>query len=198
VASQVHLEPCEDLTWLLDKFRRDVASLLGVPYEMLIGRDSTHETIRKTLASGRIFTTNINALCQHLKTLLKRAYATIYKVEEGSVEFFLSPMPRLEIESIADLKVLYEIGALTPDMSLNFSRLIVGDYPSTIRKRMLAKPGGNQQALLAAGGQQQQAPGASQQAFGSQKKGAQKEDKNEAADDPKNKRAKPNPSEKKQ
>lgn len=36
-------------------------------------------------------------------------------------------MPRLEIESVADFKVLYEIGALTPDMSLKLSRVLVGD-----------------------------------------------------------------------
>ena len=35
-------------------------------------------------------------------------------------------MPRLEVETIQDFKVLFEIGALTPDMSLELSRIMLG------------------------------------------------------------------------
>jgi hypothetical protein len=36
-------------------------------------------------------------------------------------------MPRLEVETIQDFKVLFEIGALTPDMSLELSRIMLGN-----------------------------------------------------------------------
>jgi hypothetical protein len=128
VAQQVMLEPCEDLNFLLDKFRRDISSLTGVPHEMIIGRDNgNHETVRKTIASGRIFSTNMHELCRHCQYLLAEVYSFIYKTKKENVEFVLTPMPRLEVETIGDFKVLFEIGALTPDMSLELSRLLLGN-----------------------------------------------------------------------
>jgi hypothetical protein len=127
VAEQVMLQPCEDMGFLLDKFRRDISALTGVPHEMIIGRDNgNHETVRKTIASGRIFSTNMHELCRHCQNLLVRVYCMIYRTKPDSVEFVLTPMPRLEVESISDFKVLFEIGALTPDMSLELSWIMLG------------------------------------------------------------------------
>ena len=127
VAEQVMLQPCEDMTFLLDKFRRDISALTGVPHEMIIGRDhGNHETVRKTIASGRIFSTNMHELCRHCQNLLSRAYCLIYHARPDQVEFLLTPMPRLEVETIQDFKVLFEIGALTPDMSLELSKVMLG------------------------------------------------------------------------
>ena len=128
VAAQTHLEPCEDLTFLLDKYRRDVSALTGVPHEMIIGRDhGNHETVRKTIASGRIFSTNMHELCRHCQNLLISVYCMIYRVKPETVDFVLTPMPRLEVESVEDLKVLFEIGALTPDMSVELSKILLGN-----------------------------------------------------------------------
>jgi hypothetical protein len=128
VASQQMLTPCEDLNWLLDKYRRDVCGITGVPYEMIVGRDGgNHETVRKTIASGRLFSTNMHEICRHLQCLLRQVYAQMYRTD--NVEFLLVPMPRLEVETIADFKVLYEIGALTPDMSLKLSKILLGEEP---------------------------------------------------------------------
>jgi hypothetical protein len=138
VVQQQNLEPCEDLTFLLEKFRHDVAALTGVPYEMIAGKGSgSHETIRKTMASGRIFSTNMHEICRHLQTLLCRVYSAVYgpSTEEADVEFVLVPMPRLEIETIQDIKVLHEIGALSPDMVLKLSRVLLGDDPSERNRR---------------------------------------------------------------
>ena len=127
VAEQVMLEPCEDLTFLLDKFRRDISSLTGVPHEMIIGRDQgNHETVRKTIASGRLFSTNMHEFCRHCQNILTTVYSFIYHARPETVEFILTPMPRLEVETIQDFKVLFEIGALTPDMSLELSRIMLG------------------------------------------------------------------------
>ena len=128
VAEQVMLQPCEDMTFLLDKFRRDISALTGVPHEMIIGRDhGNHETVRKTIASGRIFSTNMHELCRHCQNLLNEVYCSIYRAKPDSVEFVLTPMPRLEVETIQDFKVLFEIGALTPDMSIELSRILLGN-----------------------------------------------------------------------
>ena len=53
----------------------------------------------------------------------------------SQVEFILMPMPRLEVETVADLKVLFEIGALTPDLSLQMSQILMGDDVNNKRRR---------------------------------------------------------------
>jgi hypothetical protein len=139
VASQQMLTPCEDLQWLLEKYRRDVCALTGVPFEMVVGKESGgHETVRKTIASGRLFSTNMHEICRHLQNLLVQVYQSVYK-KDSNVEFLLVPMPRLEVETIQDFKVLFEIGALTPDMSLHLSRILLGDTPQSKRQRRDAK-----------------------------------------------------------
>ena len=133
VSSQQMLTPCEDLQFLLDKYRRDVAGLFGVPFDMILGRDTGgHETVRKTMASGRLFSTNMHEICRHLQNLLKQVYRKIYSHGEN-VEFLLVPMPRLEVETIQDFKILFEIGALTPDMSMKLSRILLGEEPGDKR-----------------------------------------------------------------
>jgi hypothetical protein len=127
VCPQVMLAPCEDLVFLWNKFQRDVTAVTGVPYEMVIGRQGGNaDTIRKTMASGRLFSTNMHEYCRHLQYLLVDVYCLVYKAQYESVEFKLTPMPRLEVESVADFKVLFEIGALTPDMSLELSQVLLG------------------------------------------------------------------------
>jgi hypothetical protein len=131
VVPQPHLEPCEDLQFLLDKFRQDVSALTGVPHEMISGRGGGgHETIRKTMASGRIFSTNMHEVCRHLQALLCQVYSrTFDDTSAQEVEFVLVPMPRLEVETIQDIKVLHEIGAISPDMVVKLSRVLLGEDP---------------------------------------------------------------------
>ena len=135
LVQQQTLEPCEDLAFLLEKFRHDVAALTGVPYEMIAGKGGgSHETIRKTMASGRIFSTNMHEVCRHLQSLLRACYCEIYSARPEDVEFILVPMPRLEIETIQDFKILHEIGALTPDMTVKLSRILLGEEPGASKK----------------------------------------------------------------
>jgi hypothetical protein len=154
LAQQVMLAPCEDIPFLLEKFRRDISAATGVPYEMIAGKQSGQETTAKTMTSGRLFSANMFEFCRHCQNLLVRVYSTIYRVSPETVEFVLTPMPRMEVESVADLKVLFDIGALTPDMSIELSRVLLG---STARpreageKRKRPDPGGD--LLLAAGGE---------------------------------------------
>ena len=127
LAQQVMLSPCEDLPFLLEKFRRDISAATGVPYEMVAGRHGSQETATKTITSGRLFSANMHEFCRHCQTVLVQVYCTIYRVNEESVQFIMTPMPRLEVESVSDLKVLFDIGALTPDMSVELSRVLLGN-----------------------------------------------------------------------
>jgi len=107
-----------------------------VPFEMLVGANSgRQETVRRTIASGRIFSSNMHEICRHVQTLLRVIYCEIYSAKQEDVEFVLVPMPRLEVETIADFKVLHEIGALTPDMTLKLSRILLGDEPMSTKNR---------------------------------------------------------------
>jgi hypothetical protein len=136
VAQQPMLTPCEDLEFLLAKFQRDVAAVMGIPEEMI--RAQSHggqETARKTMATGRIFSANMTEVCRHLQCLLAAAYERIYG-EGAGVEFVLLPMPRLEVESVEDMKVLFEIGAITPDMSLQLSQIMLGEDMENKRRRV--------------------------------------------------------------
>ncbi len=67
------------------------------------------------------------------------------------MEFILLPMPRLEVESVADMKILFEIGALTPDMSLQLSNIMMGEDIENKRRRIQLERG--------RGAQQQQQQG---------------------------------------
>lgn len=90
--------------------------------------------VRKTIASGRIFSTNMHEVCRHLQTLLRSVYCHIYRAKPEDVEFLLVPMPRLEIETIQDFKILHEIGALSPDMTVKLSRILLGEDPSDSKR----------------------------------------------------------------
>jgi hypothetical protein len=127
LTQQIMLSPCEDLPFLLEKFRRDISAATGVPYEMVAGRQGAQETATKTMTSGRLFSANMHEFCRHCQNLLRQVYCSIYRVDPESVEFIMTPMPRLEVESVNDLKVLFEIGALTPDMSVELSRVLLGN-----------------------------------------------------------------------
>lgn len=131
VVPQPTLAPCEDLVFLLDKYRHDVSALTGVPHEMISGRGGgSHETVRKTMASGRIFSTNMHEVCRHLQSLLCQVYTrTFPETPVAEVEFVLVPMPRLEVETIQDIKALHEIGAISPDMVIKLSRVLLGEDP---------------------------------------------------------------------
>lgn len=168
VASQQMLSPCEDLSWLLDKYRRDVSSITGVPYEMIIGKEGgTHETVRKTIASGRLFSTNMHEICRHLQALLQHVYREIYS-DKSRVEFLMVPMPRLEVETIADFKVLHEIGALTPDMSLKLSRILLGEEPG----KKVRKKGGDKDGEEGEGGAKYKPDKSIEEAWQNKGKGA--------------------------
>ena len=100
-------------------------------------------------------------LCKHLQELLSIVYSKIYRVSRESVSFLLNPMPRLEVETIEDFKVLFEIGALTPDQSLKISQALMGaksqPYQKALESTLAGGEEGQQQQGGAFGGEKPEA-----------------------------------------
>ena len=136
VSAQPMLTPCEDIEFLMAKFQRDVCAIVGIPEEMVLTRTKARmaDTVHRTLAAGKIFSSNMKQLCDHLQQIAADAYRKIYSKHNAVFSFI--PMPRLEIEKIADLKVLFDIGVITPDVSIQLTELLMGDEITARRKRM--------------------------------------------------------------
>ena len=122
------------MDFLLNKFQSDVANVTGVPMDMVHGVTRVNESAQKTMSSGRLFMAKMTDLCRKLQMLLAEVYRDIYG--DADVRFFMVPMSRLEINSVADLKVLFDAGCLTPDMSLQLSSLLLGEELHNKRRRM--------------------------------------------------------------
>ena len=135
IVPQITLTPCEDIEFLISKFQRDVCAIVGIPEEMVLTRAKARQadTVHRTLAAGKIFTSNMKQVCSHLREVALDAYHRIYGKRNARFEFI--PMPRLEVEKIEDLKILFEIGALNPDASLHLTELLLGEEIMTHKRR---------------------------------------------------------------
>ena len=143
VAQQPMLQQCKDVKVLTDKYQSNVSALMGIPYEMIGGQTNGGRDLKaRALSSGRLFSTNMDEICYHLQQLLTQVYCAIYQAPLDGVEFLLVPMPRMEVESIEDFKVLFEIGAITPDMSYKISQLLFGYQSKLVTKPAAAQPRG--------------------------------------------------------
>lgn len=134
VVKQDMLAPCEDLEFLLLKYQRDVCFVFGVPPPMVASNDKGHETEVRTVAAGRVFSSRMLDLCKQLERLLGEVYLEIYG--KANARFVVLPLSRIEIQSMDDLKVLHEIGGITPDLGLQLSHLLLGDEVATHRRHV--------------------------------------------------------------
>jgi hypothetical protein len=124
---QLHaLSPCEDLAFLLDKYKHDVCSLLGIPFEVAYGRSrGGNETTGSSELNSRTFSNAVLRVCHILEQLIRDVYATIYEADIALVTVALNPMPRLDVHSMEDLKTLWEMGAVTPDVTAQLSEILL-------------------------------------------------------------------------
>ena len=129
-----HLQPCTNIDFLQQKYKADICSLMGVPMEMLNAREGSKNTA-SSKGVGRIFQAKMQRVCLFLKALLCDVHERIYKTR---AEFSLTPMPRLEIADINDLKVLFEVGVLQPDHALDIAATLIGEFKK--KKPMPQKP----------------------------------------------------------
>lgn len=121
------LNPCENVEFLLEKYKRDVCSLTGVPYEMVHGKSQSggQETTGRTNIIGRNFSKTVYRMCVVLEQLVSECYCTIYGTKIQDIEVHFNPMPRLDISSIEDVKTLWEMGAVTPDVMAQLSEILL-------------------------------------------------------------------------
>lgn len=136
---QLHaLTPCEDLNFLLEKYKCDVTSLLGIPYELAYGKTSNLGNARYKESSeshSRVFSNTIQHISQVLEGLISSVYSKLYDCAEEDVEVFFTPMPRLDIRNIEDLKILFEMGAVTPDITAQLSEVLLYGHKTNLTGR---------------------------------------------------------------
>lgn len=156
------LTPCEDIPLLIDKYRRDVSNVFGIPFEMVFGRVGTSQQSGSAQAdlAGRMFTNTVYRICKILESIVQEVYCTIYEVPMQDVQVVLNPMPRLDIRSIDDIKILWEMGAVTPDVMAQLSEVLLLNEKtsSTGRRRETAHPPGEYMTNLKAISVAQQPP----------------------------------------
>ena len=121
------LKPVVDIDYMTNKFRHSVCSLLGIPPEMIIADRESQQQSRGGKATSRIFQNKMSRMCMFLSDLLQEVHEHIYK---ELVRFHLVALPRLEIQSMEDLKTLHEIGVLQPDHAIQLSEVLLGPSPA--------------------------------------------------------------------
>jgi hypothetical protein len=123
------LKPVIDISMLHTKYKIDVCSLTGVPPEMVTSvnfneNKSSKSGTQQGTSTNRMFQAKMQNVCNFLKTLMKEVYVAIYRSED--CEFEIIPMPRMEINSIEDLKILHEIGVLQPEHTVDLASILIG------------------------------------------------------------------------
>lgn len=127
------LNPCEDINFLQETYISSVYQLFKIPPKFML---SSAKSAQESSSNSRIFAAEMQHLCRHLNLLSERVYSIIYP-ETKRIEFCLTPSPKIEIESIDDLKVLFEIGSISPDMARKLSHSIISSDRDVLT---MAKP----------------------------------------------------------
>ncbi len=149
--AQVDLKPVEDIGFLLEKFSRDVAFLLGIPPNFVVSRTSLTSSNAAAIQAENTstFTTNAQAVCKHLQALLSDVHQVIYG---KPMHFTVLPVPRLSIESVEDLKNLMDTGLVLPEKAASIVDILLGtqnlptsgaeggDHARRVQKLMLDPP----------------------------------------------------------
>ena len=138
------LKPVVDIQFVTSKFRHSVCSLLGIPPEMIVADRTSQRESRGAKATSRIFQGRMARMCIFLADLLREVFQRVYKEE---ATFNLIALPRLEVQSIEELKILHEIGVLQPDHALKLSEILLGSTrksesdhnPAATKKKKLEK-----------------------------------------------------------
>jgi hypothetical protein len=113
---------------LQQKFCRDIANLMGVPFQLLgSGTGSSTSQHNAQINSGdRNFTSSILRLCMHLQALLASVYVATYGGEAKDVSFTIKATPRIEIASVEDIARLLDLGLVTSENAMDLSNMLLG------------------------------------------------------------------------
>lgn len=146
---QVDLKPVEDMGFLLEKYSRDVAFLLGIPPNFVVSKTSLTSSNSAAIQAENTntFTTNAQAICKHLQALLSDVHQVcllfffplcnknismilhsfILQVIYGKpMHFTILPIPRLSIETVEDLKNLMDTGLILPEKASSIADILLG------------------------------------------------------------------------
>jgi hypothetical protein len=105
---------------------RNIACILGVPFEIIGGGYSEKQGGKKSLENSRVFVTNMTSICTHLQNLLLDVYTASFPGSKMPLSFRLQASPRLEVTNIQELLLLFESGLLTVDNAFQMTHMILG------------------------------------------------------------------------
>jgi hypothetical protein len=133
------LQPCGDVAFLQEKFKRDVALAFGIPLDVvgLNGTVSSERSNLQTQQNDHLFHTHVSRFRRMLTGLMEDAYREIYlrgrntgeRVRAEIVEFTVVPASGLRLRSVEDIAKLASVeGAIPPnELSRITKELIYGD-----------------------------------------------------------------------
>ena len=125
------LKPVVDLPFMTAKYRHSVCSLFGIPSEMVVSdRSAIQRETRGGRTTSRVFQNKMARMCIFLSDLLQEVYRHIYKED---AQFNLTPIPRLELQNIEDLRILHEISVLQPDHAVSLGDVLLGASGKRVR-----------------------------------------------------------------
>lgn len=125
IQAPVELKPSEDIPFLLEKYSREVAMVMGIPPHYVVSKSNmSHSTSSAAQSENtHTFTTNAQHVCRHLQNLLSDVHEVIYG---KPMEFSIVPMPRISIESMEDIKILMETGLMLPEKAVRITDILLG------------------------------------------------------------------------
>jgi hypothetical protein len=115
-----------DISTMQFNTARNIASILGVPFEIVGGGYSSKQGGNKSLENNRIFIANMTSMCTHLQFLLQDVYSASFPQSKTPVSFRLRASPRLEVTTIQELLLLIDSGLLTTENAFAMSNMILG------------------------------------------------------------------------
>jgi hypothetical protein len=116
------LQPVEDINQLYEQYIESVLNVFKIPQKIKSGNMERNNEIS---LNARIFQGEIQTLCRHLNSLCENVYSIIYGGEKKDVQFLIAPNPKLSIESMEDIKTLFEVGSISPAMARKFREVFV-------------------------------------------------------------------------
>lgn len=141
------LNPVEDIEQLYNQWTNSVFQLFKIPPKMMIGK--SHGLQKEAGMNQRIFSAEMQQLCMHLRVLAANVYSIIYGEEDPhKVNFVIQPAPKIDVESIEDLKMLFEIGSIKPSTAAKLSDTLIN-----ADKDILASVNGNMGGMVGVPGE---------------------------------------------
>ena len=77
-----------------------IASLMGIPFEIIGGGYSAKEGGKKSLENSRVFVANMQNVCRHIENLLFDVYSRTFPDFKKEISFRLKSSPRIEISNV--------------------------------------------------------------------------------------------------